>query len=654
MGRRLLVILGISLAASSSARLARGQDEGQNRPPAAPASAESKAQDDTPAFLNLPPAPAAGETDLVGGGQAEQAPSDGTKPEQVKTKTANAKAKPAKKSEPPHEVSGFEGLFKASSPADMELNRPRADLNLVRAQAPVPAGGAQAGAVRAGQASSAAVDVLPLGKQSVAVTVDVQAPASMNLNQEATVKLIVRNTGANDALNVVIEDDLPDGLQFISSVPEMQVPAQSHLTARIATLSAGSDRTFTIRVKPTKRGPLEHVPIVRFETGCRSRTVVLEPKLKVDVVARPTDGKVLKGQAVQFDVTVSNLGDGPARNVAIQAKLTAGLRHEVRGKNDEPILYELTLPELMPKQSEKLDPLVADAVVGGEQSCTVKVTSADAVFVPADAEITKTISVVEPKLKVRMEGPDDRFTDTIADYQIILENPGSAPARKIRLTATLPTSGKLVGKIPSDARFDSTTRRLSWTIDQLEANGKTLEFPFHFQMGGVGRYEVLAEANGANGLKASEIKRTDVKGMPDVDLVVSESKRVLDVGGATRFLIRLRNYGTKEATNLQVSATLTDNLEVQDAGGGGSKDVIAQIAPNKHGVLFDQISKLGAGKEMTFGIVVNVIGDTPKLATCKVVLTHDDLSDHFEDMAGVKITNGRRTAAAPGNEVAPK
>ena len=343
--------------------------------------------------------------------------------------------------------------------------------------------------------------MLPLGKQSVAVTVDVQAPASMNLNQEATLKLIVRNTGAHDALNVVIEDDLPDGLQFISSVPEMQVPAQSHLTASIATLSAGSDRTFSIRVKPTKRGPFDHVATVRFETGCRSRTVVLEPKLKVDVVARPTDGKVLKGQAVQFDVTVSNLGDGPARNVAIQAKLSAGLRHERRGKNDEPILYELTLPELLPKQSEKLDPLVADAVVGGEQSCTVKVTSPDVVFVQEDAEVTKTISVVEPKLKVRMEGPDDRFTDTIADYQIILENPGSAPARKIRLTATLPTQWQVGGQDPERRTLRLDHPQAFLDDRPARANGKPLDFPFHFQMGGVGRYEVLAEAIGANGLK---------------------------------------------------------------------------------------------------------------------------------------------------------
>jgi uncharacterized repeat protein (TIGR01451 family) len=166
---------------------------------------------------------------------------------------------------------------------------------------------------------------------------------------------------------------------------------------------------------------------------------------------------------------------------------------------------------------------------------------------------------------------------------------------------------------------------------------------------------VLAEGTAASGLKNSDIKRTDVQGTPDVDLVVSESKRVLDVGGSTRFLIRLRNYGTKEATNLLVSATLSDNLEVQQAG-GGSGDVKMEYAENKHAVSFSQINKLGPGKEMTFGIVAKVTGEAPKLATCKVVLTHDDLPDHFEDMAGVKITNGRRAAPATAttNETAPK
>ena len=76
----------------------------------------------------------------------------------------------------------------------------------------------------------------------------------------------------------------------------------------------------------------------------------------------------------------------------------------------------------------------------------------------------------------------------------------------------------------------------------------------------------------------------------------------------------------------------------------------------KHQVMFEQINKLGPGKEMLLGILVKVVGEQPKLATCKVVIMHDDLTDKFEDMAGVKITSGGRTAAAPAAnaETAPK
>ena len=158
--------------------------------------AASKAQDDGPSFLNLPQGPAAGETDGDGVDRAGKTPTDGVRREQGKSK--KPKAKPAPKDDPPREIgSGFDGLVKESASAALQLDRPRADENVVRAQA--PAGGGQVPAVPAGEASNAVVDVLPLGKQSVAVTVDVQAPSTMNLNQEATLKLIVRNSGAHDA-----------------------------------------------------------------------------------------------------------------------------------------------------------------------------------------------------------------------------------------------------------------------------------------------------------------------------------------------------------------------------------------------------------------------------------------------------------------------
>ena len=236
----------------------------------------------------------------------------------------------------------------------------------------------------------------------------------------------------------MIQDELPEGLQYVSSLPEMHVAAGNHLSYKIPTLAAGSDKVITVKVKPTKTGPFDHAAMVRFESGCRSRTRVLEPKLKVDVVANPSTGKVLKGQPVEFKVTVTNLGDGPARNVSIQAKLTPGLRHDVGSKNDDPVLYEIPLAELLPGRSEHLDTFVADAVIGGQQSCTVTAKSPDVVFVKEDAEMVSTIAVVVPQLELHVLGPDSRFTDTIADYEVALKNPGTAAARKIRLTVTLP------------------------------------------------------------------------------------------------------------------------------------------------------------------------------------------------------------------------
>ena len=366
----------------------------------------------------------------------------------------------------------------------------------------------------------------------------------------------------------------------------------------------------------------------------------------MDIAANPTVGKVLKGQQVQFHISIQNTGDGPARNVAIQAKLSKGLKHESGPRGEEQMLYELSLPELGPGVTEKLDPLVADAILGGEQSCTVTASSDDVVSNKEDAENVKKIEVVEPKLKLTLEGPDQRYTDTVADYRIILENPGTAPARKVRILATLPVSGKLV-KYPPEGRYDKTTSKLYWTIDQIDAGAKAMTFPFQVRMGGIGTYDLIADANGEGLLKAHERKSTDVIGIADVDLVVSESKRVVDVGGETTFQIRLRNYGTKDATHLQVTANLSPNLKYKAAGAGpGAQDV--QVFQKDNAVKFVEIDKLGAGKELVLGVRVTVEGAEPKLATCRASVIHDDLPDNekFEDMAGVKVTTQRRGAVA--------
>ena len=297
-------------------------------------------------------------------------------------------------------------------------------------------------------------DRLPLGKQSVAVTVDVQAPATMNLTKQATLKLIVRNTGIGDAFNVHVDDELPDGLKFVSSQPEMQrLGGGHHLSWLLNTLPGGSDRVITIKVQPTKTGPFDHTATVRFETGCKSRTTVLQPRLKVDIIANPTVGKVLKGQQVEFNVSIQNTGDGPARNVAIRAKLSPGLKHESGPKGDEPMVYELTLPELPAGATEKLDPLVADAILGRRRSNARSRPAATTSFSTRTKPRTSRRSRwSSPSSSWHSRAPTSATPIRWRTTRSRSKTRAPRPARKVRVLATLPISGKLV-KCPPEAQL---------------------------------------------------------------------------------------------------------------------------------------------------------------------------------------------------------
>ena len=591
MGRRLLLIIGMMLLATTTTTVARGQNDV--------------------------------ETGRASNADAQSNPGAGGLPGSER---------------PPKEDLNLQTTQGAvPAPADATAATPPAG-NL-----PVASDGSPSASPTEAESEKTASDRLPLGKQSVGVSVDVQSPASMNLNKDAPLKLIVRNTGLHDALNVQVHDELPEGLTYVSSEPKAHVAAQSLLSWRFNLLPAGTERVITVKVTPTKAGGFEHAATVTFMTGCKSRTTVFEPKLKVDVVANPTTGKVLKGQPVEFKVSVTNTGNGPARNVSIKATLSPGLKHDSKERE-----FELLVPDLKQNETEKLDSLLTTALIKGDQSCTVVATSPDVVFVEEEAKNVKMVSVVAPELKLALSAPESRYTDTVADYEINLQNSGTAPARKVRVVTTVPTNGRLV-KVPKDADYDRATRRLIWKVDQFEPDAK-LAFPFQVRMMGSGLCQCVVEATADATPKVYDEKSTDVQGMPLVELDVSERKHVLDVNGITTFQIRIRNSGTADAMNLHVEANLSPNLEVR-AAGDAAKKVKSRRSTDGRKVEFLNIGNLPREKEILLGIEVKVLNADPQLATCRVTVKHDELPDNIDDMAGVKVVPPGRTASAKSKSV---
>ncbi len=344
---------------------------------------------------------------------------------------------------------------------------------LARAAAPAGQGGAAPPEEESGEGSSFVLppDRLTLGKQEVVLSVDVQAPANMIFNRDSIVKIVVKNSGSTDAQGVMVRDRLPAGLAYVSSQPAAQQVGESLLSWRISALPAGSDRTILLKVRPTKTdGAFDHAATVTFQAGSKATSRVLRPRLKLEVVQAPIEGKVLKNKTAEFRIAITNSGNGPARNVIVKAKLSAGLRHDT-GERNEDNSFELPIQELRAGQREDLDPLTVEAIQGGDQTCTVTATSEDVDVDKEAAEVVRNVTVVEPKLTMTLTGPDKRFTDTIANYAIALENPGTAPARNVKVLATLGVSGRLMA-IPQGAKYDTASRRLQWTIPQIDPGEK--------------------------------------------------------------------------------------------------------------------------------------------------------------------------------------
>jgi Domain of unknown function DUF11 len=153
----------------------------------------------------------------------------------------------------------------------------------------------------------------------------------------------------------------------------------------------------------------------------------------------------------------------------------------------------------------------------------------------------------------------------------------------------------------------------------------------------------LNEMNIAPGeLSASStigLNREQLATAPDVDIVVTEAKRVIELSGTAMFEIRLANHGAKAATNLQLTARLSHNLEFLSVAGKPESVSIA-VTESKQIFKFSPIEKLEPGTVMVFVVRVKAVGETPKLAMCEVSVVHDDLRDPIADMAGVKVMAG--------------
>ncbi len=159
------------------------------------------------------------------------------------------------------------------------------------------------------------------------------APTALLQGGRTTFTIIVNNNGPFTATGVVLTNELPPNVNFISATASQGSVSPDGLLASLGTLPVGSNAVVTVTVSPATTGnitdtaqvglsPLETDPV--SQNNSASFTVSVGPSADLGVSANVTPGTLVAGGDSTYVATVVNNGPSSASGVIFSQTIPGG------------------------------------------------------------------------------------------------------------------------------------------------------------------------------------------------------------------------------------------------------------------------------------------------------------------------------------------
>lgn len=438
------------------------------------------------------------------------------------------------------------------------------------------------------------------GAQAPSVTIHKRAPEEINVGKQATLAIQIRNTGVTEALNVVVTDAIPEGMELIEATPQPRIEGKL-MTWEFGDLEPAGERTVTLQMMPIAEGELGSVARLHFEAAASVRTLSTRPELKI--VQRASE-QVLIGQQVEIEIEVSNPGTGTAYGVVLQEDVPDGLEHP-KGKQ-----LDNLLGDIQPGQVRR-QRLILKAAKPGVASNHIQLISEDQVV----AQNALPIEVVSPQLAIQMDGPTRRFLERQAKYTLQIVNNGSASATNVDVVAYLDRGLSFVST-EYKGQYDATRHAVFWSLAELPV-GEVGEVPLVLLPIEPGEQLVRLEAQADLGIQARNEKPITVDTLAEITFSVNDDHDPIETGTLTTYAIQINNSGSREDTNVQLRLAIPAGLEFVRS------DQQAQV-DGRGIVTFAPLARMTAQDEHTFRVTVK--GVATGTHVLKAILTSDQSS----------------------------
>ncbi|MCF6150047.1 MAG: DUF11 domain-containing protein [Candidatus Kuenenia sp.] len=270
-----------------------------------------------------------------------------------------------------------------------------------------------------------------------------KAPEKVLLCDTIPLTFEVKNSGTGFAKNVQIKESLPEGLTTQDG--------HSSVILKVGTLAPGESRTATLNVTAEEIGEYHNVATAVADGGLsvesnKTTTVVQQPELKI---TKTGPEKIYLGRNITYDISVSNVGNGPAASTVVTDTILANATFI--SASDGGVMsgnaIQWNVGTLQPNDSKKMSVTLKPNGMGTvEDKAAAEAVCADAVSATAKTDVLGIAAILLEVIDVE----DPVEVGKNVTYIITVTNQGSEHSKNVRITCTLePTMGYVSSSGPT-------------------------------------------------------------------------------------------------------------------------------------------------------------------------------------------------------------
>jgi uncharacterized repeat protein (TIGR01451 family) len=442
----------------------------------------------------------------------------------------------------------------------------------------------------------------PTGEQrSSVLLVEKTVPNQVRLNTPFQYEIKVTNITDATLDDVRIREQTPEGLNITASQPERQGQGDQQGWT-IGALKPRESRTIQVSAVAQKQGQLGTCVMASYQPSLCAAVNVVNPQLQV---TKKASERADICEDIVWEYTVTNSGTGATEPVVVREQLPEGLTTQ-NGNN----VIEMDAGSLREGQTKTGRVKLKASRPGTFAGRAVASTAGG---LQAESAEASTV-VTQPKLGVKIEGPQQEYVDRPIAYRVTVTNQGDSAARDAVAMVAVPGASKLVN-VGTEGRTQQNA--IQWALGTLEPKAsKTITFTLSGTE--ASNLSTVARASATCAQEVSDTAQTKIMTIASLRLETVDVADPVKIGDNVVYRISVTNQGSGADTNIRVSTKLPPELQYVSSRG------VTEATAEGQSVKFAPVQTLAPGRSATWELTAKA--NQPGDVRFEVTLESDSLT----------------------------